>query len=103
MVEKQIERKVKVLRTDNGMEFCSGAFKSYYRKEGIVRHHIIPHTPQQNVVMERMNRTIISKAHCMLSNSSLSRKFWVETASTACYLINRSSFTDISKKTPIKI
>ena len=59
MVEKQTERKVKVLRTDNGMEFCSGAFKSYCRKEGIVRHHIITHTSQQNGVAERMNRIII--------------------------------------------
>jgi transposase InsO family protein len=40
MVEKQTERKLKVLRTDNGMEFCSGDFNSFCRKEGIVRHHI---------------------------------------------------------------
>ena len=98
MVEKQTERKVKVLRTDNGMEFCSGAFKSYCRKEGIVRHHTIPHTPQQNGVAERMNRIIISKARCMLSNSGLSRRFWAEAASTACYLINRSPSTAIGKK-----
>ena len=103
MVEKQTERKVKVLRTDNGMEFCSGAFKSYCRKEGIVRHHTIPHTPQQNGVAERMNRTIISKARCMLSNSGLSRRFWAEAASTACYLINRSPSTAIGKKTPFEM
>jgi hypothetical protein len=53
MVEKQTERKLKVLRTDNGMEFCSTDFKSFCRKEGIVRHHIIPHTPQQNGVLSR--------------------------------------------------
>jgi transposase InsO family protein len=67
--------KLKVLRTDNGMEFCSGDFNSFCRKEGIVRHHTIPYTPQQNGVAERMNRTIISKARCMLSNSGLSRNF----------------------------
>jgi len=38
MVEKQTERKVKVLRTDNGMEFCSHEFNLFCRKEGIVRH-----------------------------------------------------------------
>jgi transposase InsO family protein len=80
MVEKQTERKVKVLRTDNGMKFCSNEFKFFCRKDGIVRHHIIPHTPQQNGVAERMNRTIISKAHCMLSNASMYRQFWVEAA-----------------------
>ncbi|KAK1694265.1 hypothetical protein QYE76_010962 [Lolium multiflorum] len=39
--------------------------------EGIVRHHTIPYTPQQNGVAERMNRTIISKARCMLSNADV--------------------------------
>jgi transposase InsO family protein len=74
MVEKQTERKLKVLRTNNGMEFCSADFKSFCTKEDIVRHHTISHMPQQNGVAERMNRIIISKARCMLSNSSLSRK-----------------------------
>jgi transposase InsO family protein len=103
MVEKRTERKLKVLRTDNGMEFCSGDFNSFCRKEGIVRHHTIPYTPQHNGVVERMNRTIISKARCMLSNSGLSQKFWAEAASTACHLINCSPSTAIDKKTPIEV
>jgi hypothetical protein len=103
MVEKQIERKVKVLRTDNGMEFCSNEFKFFCKKEGIVRHHTIPHTPQQNGVAKRMNRTIISKACCMLSNASMGRQFWAEAAFTACYLINRSPSTAIKKKTPMEV
>ena len=45
MIERQTEKKVKVLRTDNGGEFCSDAFDDYCRKEGIVRHHTIPYTP----------------------------------------------------------
>jgi transposase InsO family protein len=103
MIEKQTERKLKVLRTDNAMEFCFTNFKSFYRKEGIIRHHTIPHTPQQIGVAERMNRTIIFKARCMLSNSSLSRKFWAKAASTACYLVNCSPSTAIDKKTPIEV
>jgi transposase InsO family protein len=50
MVEMRTERNLKVLRTDNGMKFCSGDFNSFCRKEGIVRHHSIPYTPQQNGV-----------------------------------------------------
>ncbi|WVZ52997.1 hypothetical protein U9M48_003991 [Paspalum notatum var. saurae] len=50
-----------------------GLLKGYkndeIEKEGIVRHHTIPHTPQQNGVAERMNRTIVSKARCMMSNA----------------------------------
>jgi transposase InsO family protein len=46
MVEKQTERKVKIFRTDNGMKFYSNEFNLFCKKEGIVRHHTIPHTPQ---------------------------------------------------------
>jgi hypothetical protein len=67
MIEKQTEKKVKLIHTDNGMEFCSNEFNDYYSNEGIVRHHTIPYTPQQSGVTERMNITIISKDHCMLS------------------------------------
>jgi hypothetical protein len=45
MVEKQTERKLKVLRTDNGMKFCSADFMLFCRKEDIVRHHTVPHMP----------------------------------------------------------
>jgi hypothetical protein len=55
------------------------------------------------VSTERMNRPIISKACCMLSNSGLSRKFWAEVAFIACYLINCSPSTTISKETPIEV
>jgi hypothetical protein len=50
-----------------------------------------------------MNRTIIFKACCMLSNSCLSRKFWVEATSTTCHLINCSPSTAIGKKTPTEV
>jgi transposase InsO family protein len=103
MVENQTEKKVKKLRTDNGMEFCSHEFKSYCKSKGIVRHYTVPYTPQQNGVAERMNRTIIYKACCMLSNSGLNQRFWAEAASTACYLINRSPSIATDKKTPIEV
>jgi hypothetical protein len=103
MVEKQTERKLKVLRTVNGMEFCSANFKSFCKKEGIVRHHTVPHMLQHNGVVERMNIIITSKACCMLSTSGLSWKFWAEVASTACHLINCSPSTAIGKKIPIEV
>ena len=103
MIETQTERKVKLLRTDNGGEFCSNAFNDYCRKECIVRHLAIPYTPQQTGVAERMNRTIISKARCMISNARMSKCFWAEAAATACYLINRSPSIPLDKKTPIEV
>ncbi|WVZ89176.1 hypothetical protein U9M48_035612 [Paspalum notatum var. saurae] len=91
IIENQTERKVKILRTDNGMEFCSNKFKEYCKSHGIVRHYTIPHIPQQNGVAKCMNRT----NHLQ---SSLHR-FWAKAASTPCYLNNCSP----SKKTPIEV
>ena len=48
MVEKRIGKQVKTLRIDNGLEFCNASFDELYKKEGIVRHHTIRHTPQHN-------------------------------------------------------
>ena len=39
----------------------------------------------------------------MLSNAGLHRRFWAETASTGCYLINRSPSIALNKKTPIEV
>ena len=45
MIEKQTGRQVKCLRTYNGLEFCSDEFKTLCKKEGIVRHCTVLHTP----------------------------------------------------------
>lgn len=103
MIEKQTGKQIKRLRTDNGLEFCNSAFENFCKKEGIVRHHTVVATPQQNGVAERMNRTLIEKARCMISNSGLSRDFWAEAVSTACFLVNRSPSTSIELKTPEEV
>lgn len=100
MIEKQTEREIKKLRTDNGLEFCSGAFNQFCKEEGIVRHLTVPGTPQQNGVAERMNRTLLEKARCMLSNSGLRKRFWAEAINTACFITNRSPHSSLNMTTP---
>jgi hypothetical protein len=95
MVERQTENNVKVLRTDNDMEFCSDDFKSFCRPKGIVRHHAIPYTSQQNGVAERMNRTIIYRACCMLFNAGMDRHFWAETTTLKAQLSSEFDMKDL--------
>lgn len=90
LVENQMNKKVKVLRTDNGLEFCNTKFDEYCKIHGIERHQTCTYTSQQNGVAERMNRTIMEKVRCLLNESGLGEEFWAEAASTAIYLINRS-------------
>ncbi|KAJ4723126.1 Retrovirus-related Pol polyprotein from transposon TNT 1-94 [Melia azedarach] len=93
-VESLGGKKIKRLRTDNGLEFCWFEFDEFCKNEGIVRHHTVRDTPQQNGVAERMNQTLLEKARCMLSNAELTRRFWAEAVSTMCYLINRGPHTE---------
>jgi hypothetical protein len=103
LIENQTGKKIKRLRTDNGMEFCGGEFNKFCKDEGIARHRTVSHTPQQNGVAERMNRTLLERARCLLSNAGLSRDFWAEAVNTACYLVNRSPSTAIDCKTPYEV
>jgi hypothetical protein len=46
LVENQTEKKIKVLRTDNGGEFYGNEFEEFYKKCGIARQKTTPYTPQ---------------------------------------------------------
>ncbi|KAH9771320.1 hypothetical protein KPL71_012662 [Citrus sinensis] len=103
LVETQTNKKVRRLRTDNGLEFCNKRFDDFCADNEVVRHKTVRHTPQQNGLAERMNRTLIDKVRCMLIQSRLPMSLWAETLSTACYIVNRSSSYGINFRTPIEL
>lgn len=94
--------KLKTLRTDGGGEYISKAFKSYLEQHGIAKQTTTPHTPQQNGVAERFNRTILERSRSMMNATSLPLAFWGEAVVTACYLINHSPSRPLSMKTPVE-
>jgi len=102
LIGNQLGTKLKVLRTDNGFEFVLEQFNEFCRKIGIKRHKTVPHTPQQNGLAERMNRTILEKVRCMLLSAGLPNTFWGEAANIAAYLINRCPSSTLGFKTPMK-
>ena len=75
LVETQIGRKVKKLRTNNELEFCDERFKTLCKQNGITKHLIMRGTPQQNDLVERFNRTILEKVRCMLNHVGLPKSF----------------------------
>eukprot|EP00253_Pinus_taeda_P006039 PITA_06039 len=74
-VENQTEKKIKVLRIDNGGEFCSKEFEEFCKKCGIARQNTTPYTPQQNGLAQRMNKTLMGRARNMLSGARLGQEF----------------------------
>ena len=75
LIENQTSKKIKALRTDNGLEFCNAVFDDFCSEHGILRHRTIRHTPQQNGVAERMNRTLLEKVRSLLFTSGLPKSF----------------------------
>jgi transposase InsO family protein len=92
-----------VLRTYNGREFCENEFEEFYKKCGIARQKTTTYTLEQNGVAERMNKTLMEKARCMLSGVGLGKEFWAEAVGTACYLVNRSPSSMLDDKTPKEV
>jgi len=90
-VERQTGIKVKQVQSDNGKEYRNQTLDSYFAKKGIQRRLSTPHTPQQNGVAERRNRTLVDSARAMLMQSNLPKSFWAEAISTANYIRNSIS------------
>lgn len=100
LVQNQTDRKIKVLRSDNGGEYINFKFQAFLKLHGIRHQTTVPHTPQQNGVAERANRTVMEKARCMLQDAGLDNKFWAEAVNTAVYLKNRTPTKAVMGFTP---
>ncbi|GJU00114.1 putative ribonuclease H-like domain-containing protein [Tanacetum coccineum] len=88
-IENQLNKKVKLIRCDNGTKFKNSKLIKLCGSKGIKRDYSNARTPQQNGVAERKNRTLIEAARTMLADSKLPTMFWTEAVSTACYVLNR--------------
>nr|GEW16020.1 putative ribonuclease H-like domain-containing protein [Tanacetum cinerariifolium] len=70
-IENQLNKKVKVIRSDNGTKFKNREMDEFCGQKGIKREYSVSRTPQQNGVAERKNMTMIEAARTMLANSLL--------------------------------
>ncbi|KAG2959134.1 hypothetical protein PC120_g28195 [Phytophthora cactorum] len=61
----------------------------FCKDRGIEQKFTPPYTPQLNGVAERMNRTLVECARCMLEHAGLSKSYWGEAVMTATFLRNR--------------
>jgi transposase InsO family protein len=67
---------IKVLRIDNGSEFTSTNFTNFCKEEGIKRENTMAYNRQQNGVVERNNRSIISVVKAMMHEHMFLMILW---------------------------
>ncbi|GBN45793.1 Retrovirus-related Pol polyprotein from transposon TNT 1-94 [Araneus ventricosus] len=91
--ENLTEKRIKKLRTDNGLEFVNEQLDTYLANTGIFHEKTIPYNSESNGKAERANRILLERARSVLYESELPLKFWAEA-------INFS--TQVSNVTPPK-
>jgi transposase InsO family protein len=80
------------LRADNGGEFNGHEFREWLSTNGIRLETSAPaHTPEQNGVSERANRTIMEGVRCLIHAKSIPLELWGEAIACAVYTLNRVS------------
>ncbi|GJV52907.1 zinc finger, CCHC-type containing protein [Tanacetum coccineum] len=99
-IEMEMRMKVRMLRTDRGGEFTSNEFTKYYKENEIARQLTTPYSPQQNGVVERRNRTVLSTMRSMMKAMKLPLTFWAEAVKLAIYILNRVPTRALVDKTP---
>jgi hypothetical protein len=99
LVENETRKMLKCLRSDNGCEYCS-EFDNYCPYHGICREKTVPRTPQENVVSERMNMTIMECARSMRLHVGLPLQFWEDVVDIVFYLINKEPSSSMDGRIP---
>lgn len=89
-VENELNHKIAFVHCDNGGEYSSKEWKQFTQQHGIQMLYTVPHTPEQNGVAERLNRTLFNMTRCFLNDSNrLTKPLWAELVRTSCYIKNR--------------
>jgi transposase InsO family protein len=98
--ENQTSERMLALHSDRGGEYLSSAVRSILDEKGIEHKLTMPHSPQQNGVAERWNRTLLDKARALLHGAGLSLGFWECAIDTAVHTYNRTPTRTIGWRTP---
>ena len=65
-----------IFKSDNGTEFVNSEMREFLMEETIHHETTSPHTPHQNGIAERTNRTIAEAAVAMLLDSKSPFHLW---------------------------
>jgi transposase InsO family protein len=101
--QNEFDVKVKKIRSDNGTEFKNTKVEDFLDEEGIKHEFSVAYTPQQNVVTERKNRTLIEMERTMLNEYKTSDRFWPEAINTTCHATNHLFIHKLLKMTSYEL
>ena len=99
-VENQIDRKIKMIRSNRGGEYIP--LNDYCENERII-HEVTPlYSPESNGATERKNKTLKEIMNSLLVSASTPNNLWGEAILSVCHLQNRIPYKKIGK-TPYEL
>ena len=99
-IHNQFQASVKILRTDNALEFQDSICNQFYGVSGIFHQMSCAYKPQQNARVERRHRYILEMSRALKFQSGLDITFWGECVLTSVYIINRLPSASLKNATP---
>ena len=103
IVRNHFAREIKILRSDNGLEYKNKDVMDFLEARGIKLLTSAPYTTEQNGRVEREMRTVVETARPMVLSRNLPVRLWAEAVKTAVYIMNRALGARSSVATPFEL
>lgn len=100
LIFTQFDKKIKILRSDNGTEFF---LHDFYTDHGIIHQTSCVETPQQNGKVERKHQHLLQVARALLFHAHLPLIFWIDCVFAAAHIINRIPTVVLKNKSPFEL
>jgi hypothetical protein len=100
LIENQYNSKIKIIRSDNGVEFI---MPDYYASKGIIHQTTCVETPGQNGRVERKHQHLLNVGRALLFQAKLPNYFWNYAIQHATFLINRIPTPVLNNKSPFEV
>jgi transposase InsO family protein len=101
--QREYNSSIVKIRSDNGSKFKNINIEDWCDKEGVKHEFSTTYTPQQNGVVKRKKKTLITLARSMLDDYGTPERFWVEAINTVCHATNQVYLYRLLEKTPYEL
>lgn len=100
--EYQFDRKVRIVRSDNALEFRDRECIVLFTEKGIIHRTTYVDRPQQNSVVERKDIHLLEISRALMFGPELSLSYWADCVMAAAHIINKLPSSILKNKTPFE-